>query len=114
MTGARKMLLVITLFMGLFACAQTDNRALSESALANTGDNITRQSLNDEVSALATANVQDKATSLVNSSNATGVKRNANTKNRKKSASGLDIGLKLLDKLTGKLNWAYQQRTTSN
>ena len=107
MTGARKMLSVTILSMGLASCAQTDNRALSESVLANTGDNVTWQSLNDEVSALATANVQGKATSLVNSSNATGVKRNANTNNREKSASGLGIGLKLLDKLTGKLNWAY-------
>lgn len=207
MTGARKMLLVSMLSMGLAACAQTDNRALSESALANTGDNVTWQSLNDEVSgvkasqltdlinlddiahmssfieealqhnanlqqtlitlqkaqvvigniirnayqhiqcgsvaislrdnqlkvvneeqkeaeqkeneqdaskALATANLPGNGTSLVNSSNAAGVKRNANVNNSEKSASGFGIGLKLLDKLTGKLNWAYQQRATSN
>jgi len=50
MTGARKMLLATILSMGLAACAQTDSRALSKSALANTGDNVTWQSLNDEVS----------------------------------------------------------------
>lgn len=59
----------------------------------------------DASKALATANLPG---------NATGAERNVNVNNSEESASGFGIGLKLLDKLTGKLNWAYQQRTTSN
>lgn len=59
MTGARKMLLATILSMGLAACAQTDSRALSKSALANTGDNVTWQSLNDEVSGVKASQLTD-------------------------------------------------------